>query len=500
MLTGKNLPVARTTRVAEDQMPDNNPSIELIGAELIENARRSGARNIAVWHQHGLMVVSDDGEGIRDPGLLVNAGISGWNDRMAAEAPRGTGLFQTAGRGLRIQTLKAGCTPWTSRLDGQMWETGAMAEIRAGSRLLPGTTASVPCNEEEYRKATKRIGTIPQVNLTVDGEALHEGEQRSRPWYTETAEGLTISVWKSHAAQPTTVDLLGRLISVEGAAIRTLDGAWWHTRAEITDRRWISRLDRNKRGFRTVEGARLVRACRAAQLRAMENATRRPPVDRETAVEARRIGVLTLRASIETLQRWRPEGEAESRRTRTVLIRPGHWNAAELQMIAAAADNSVTAIEFRREDPAYRGWPEYDELNTLSSITLTQDGPDAGEGPRWIPNLRLVMELWNQHGEPVDRERIRIGVGWRTDPTGRHVVSNLALDPWCGLEREEIIRRCVAAHHGEETDSEERDQIERWVDQLLQDGGTDAKCHQQALETLEKVPGTVRRLRGNGGR
>ena len=79
-------------------------------AELIQNARRGGARGLAVVTEAipagGIRVtVTDDGRGIADPAVLLSFGESGWDAETAErEDPAGIGVYALSKRGCSVSS------------------------------------------------------------------------------------------------------------------------------------------------------------------------------------------------------------------------------------------------------------------------------------------------------------------------------------------------------------------------------------------------------------
>src|ERR1017187_3285265 len=72
--------------------------------EILQNARRAGAKHVVITNQGGLVTVRDDGRGIRDFQNLLALGGSDWEQSLeASEDPAGVGLFCMAPRPLTIR-------------------------------------------------------------------------------------------------------------------------------------------------------------------------------------------------------------------------------------------------------------------------------------------------------------------------------------------------------------------------------------------------------------
>ena len=73
--------------------------------EILQNARRAGARHVIITNREGQVTVRDDGRGIRDFQKLLDLGGSEWDNRLeASEDPAGVGLFCLAPRSLTIRS------------------------------------------------------------------------------------------------------------------------------------------------------------------------------------------------------------------------------------------------------------------------------------------------------------------------------------------------------------------------------------------------------------
>ncbi|MCE9552831.1 MAG: hypothetical protein K8T91_05575, partial [Planctomycetes bacterium] len=76
--------------------------------EILQNARRAGAKHVHITNHDGQVTVRDDGRGIEDFQTLLDLGGSNWPARHqkleAAEDPAGVGLFCLAPRPLTIRS------------------------------------------------------------------------------------------------------------------------------------------------------------------------------------------------------------------------------------------------------------------------------------------------------------------------------------------------------------------------------------------------------------
>jgi len=92
--------------------------------EILQNARRAGAKHLHITNKDGTIIVRDDGQGIEFFEKLLDLGGSGWDETLeASEDPAGVGLFCLAPREL---TIRSNSRRLTIAADG--W-TGAPVEI-----------------------------------------------------------------------------------------------------------------------------------------------------------------------------------------------------------------------------------------------------------------------------------------------------------------------------------------------------------------------------------
>ena len=110
--------------------------------ELIQNTRRSGATRLDVATEAipagGIRVtVTDDGDGIADPAVLLSFGESGWDAETAErEDPAGIGVYALSKRGCSV----------SSRPRTAIGEHAPGWARRAHTRLLPRQGHRPPCS------------------------------------------------------------------------------------------------------------------------------------------------------------------------------------------------------------------------------------------------------------------------------------------------------------------------------------------------------------------
>ena len=75
--------------------------------ELLQNARRAGARNVEIGATGESLEIQDDGSGIVEPTALIEAGRSVWETDWSNELPSGIGLFVLAGYTWTVRSSRA---------------------------------------------------------------------------------------------------------------------------------------------------------------------------------------------------------------------------------------------------------------------------------------------------------------------------------------------------------------------------------------------------------
>ena len=100
--------------------------------ELIQNARRAGATRVDLTSAEAegvtWLTISDDGEGIADPAVILALGRSDWEaDVREREDPAGMGIFSLGGRHVEVRS-RAGSEDqpgWCIFIEPDDWESGA---------------------------------------------------------------------------------------------------------------------------------------------------------------------------------------------------------------------------------------------------------------------------------------------------------------------------------------------------------------------------------------
>lgn len=132
--------------------------------ELLQNARRAGAKHVEITNNNGTVTVQDDGCGIDDFATLLDLGGSGWEDDFeASEDPAGVGLFCLAPRAVTIRSNGR-----LVRIDSEEGWHGAPVEVLPDPEPVSGTI--VQFEDEAWSHATvSPLAVFSGLQVVVDG-------------------------------------------------------------------------------------------------------------------------------------------------------------------------------------------------------------------------------------------------------------------------------------------------------------------------------------------
>ena len=130
--------------------------------ELLQNARRAGARNVEITNENGVVTVQDDGGGIDDFAQLLDLGGSGWEKEYeASEDPAGVGLFCLAPRDIRIRSKGR-----MVDITGAGWR-GAPVLVQPDNGPAQGTIVQFE-DEEWSHSIVGPLAVFSGMNVAVD--------------------------------------------------------------------------------------------------------------------------------------------------------------------------------------------------------------------------------------------------------------------------------------------------------------------------------------------
>jgi hypothetical protein len=133
--------------------------------EILQNARRAGATEVAIHNlEDGIVLVNDNGCGIEDFSKLLDLGGSGWDqDCENSEDPAGVGIFSLAPR---ILSVVSGSTKIMIDKDG--W-TGKPVTLENIGDHAGGTTLRFPDEKWDIHKV-EPYAVFAGMKVLVDGK------------------------------------------------------------------------------------------------------------------------------------------------------------------------------------------------------------------------------------------------------------------------------------------------------------------------------------------
>ena len=221
--------------------------------ELIQNSRRSGATRVAVvtevieQDQASAAIritVSDDGDGIADPAVLLSFGESDWDqDTAQREDPAGMGVYALSKRGCTVTSRACGplldlAPGWRVALTPECFLGKEEAAVVEGHAPWPHGTAisfmaheSLPTIEGALADAA-RYCPLP---VTFNGKpckrkAFLDGAVNAERW-----RGLAFGVFRNRLTGFNQPDLNfhGLTLSVRLPSVDAVEGGTWSVRADI---------------------------------------------------------------------------------------------------------------------------------------------------------------------------------------------------------------------------------------------------------------------------
>ena len=132
--------------------------------ELLQNARRAGARHVHIHIEDGWVTVHDDGRGVEDFQQLLTMGGQGWEDRIeVCEDPAGVGLFCLAPREVWIRSSGK-----VVRISGDGWR-GAPVEVADDPDPVQGTVLRFEDGMWSH-PLVEPLAVFAGMKVSVDGQ------------------------------------------------------------------------------------------------------------------------------------------------------------------------------------------------------------------------------------------------------------------------------------------------------------------------------------------
>ena len=367
--------------------------------ELIQNARRAGATRLDVVTDAvpeaeasgGIRVtVTDDGDGIADPAVLLSFGESGWDEDTARrEDPAGIGVYALSRRGCTVSSRVRGplldlAPGWRVALTPDCFLGKEEAAVVAANAPWPHGTAISFMSEqtpEAIKAAVDGAARHCPLSITFNGEATDRRAFLNGAVHVETWRGLAFGVFRNRLTGYNTPDLNfhGLTLAVHLPAVDAIEGGTFSVRADIEACPELELvLPARKEAVETPFLDEMREAARLAVYRAMavvEPAPRIAWTDRKKAADA---GIEMPEPPPE-LRPWRP-GTADIDDWREVppfapvnadsLVMAIDPEPQDAQSFWRAAERVGIAGRLFEGDTRFEGYGWYDALARVHNVTI----------------------------------------------------------------------------------------------------------------------------------
>ena len=442
-------------------------------AEVLQNARRSGAKSVDIELGHdGSVLITDDGEGIADPGALLSFGESQWDKTtQEGEGAAGMGVYSLARWRPTIQSRTRGSeNGWAVSLDESHFSgnepAGVVPDADApsphGTRVrmrVPARPASNQRQEHKWEEtlqihaeagdgleAWKSVYTPAIANaaryyplpVRLDGEPVEQFDYLEKCCHIREWKGLAIGIRKKGhrlAADSGQINFHGKTIEKTLLPFeRTRDGRTWEVQIDV---RQASGLELTLPARNSlVEGEFTDRTRHEAQrtiFLAMAAAKTPVDVDWATRTKAAAMGI-DLPIPPAVLAPWEPERadndySPRSRPSKTcgdqTLVIGNNGGAAKQQTLWRAVAGTPLEERLMGADPGLAGYAWYDELPRVRGVRLEgtakgttfvrDDYEDPAPAPEEAPErMEMVLEVTSPNGDSEIRTPVNMAF-WESE-------------------------------------------------------------------------------------
>ena len=358
--------------------------------ELLQNSRRAGAARIDITSGNGVMTVTDDGQGIPDPAVVLAFGQSGWEDgTVMNEHPAGMGFYSLARReSVTVRSGPGDGTGWRVQLAPEHFVGEMEAPVEELSRdVPPGTSVTFSCSQQTRSNA----GDVEDAARHYPLPVYHDGKSVTQikdflgsTVHVEEWQGVRIGVHH----QSKQMNFHGIVIQNPGLPQVNDMHQRWTASVDVVDCPHLElTLPARKEIIETQFMDELRRECRRAIYRAMALEPGGAEVPFAVQQDARELGV-DLPEAAARLRAWEAEkGHDTGRRWErhrekgawvdggTVLIDNG-MACGDQHALERAARLCGTLGRLMEADGRLEGYGWYDRLTRMNEVrtTITQDG------------------------------------------------------------------------------------------------------------------------------
>ena len=226
-----------------------NSTVADAAVELIQNARRAGATKLhvvtdAVPDDCIRVTVTDDGDGIADPAVLLSFGESGWDEDTAGrEDPAGIGVYALSKRGCTVSSRASGplldlAPGWGVELTPDCFLGKEEAAVLEADAPWPhGTAISFTADESlvAIKGAIEAAARHCPLPVTFNGEPVERRAFLDGAVHAEQWRGLAFGVFRDRLRGFNTPDLNfhGLTLAVRLPTVDPIESGTWSVRADI---------------------------------------------------------------------------------------------------------------------------------------------------------------------------------------------------------------------------------------------------------------------------
>ena len=367
--------------------------------ELIQNARRAGATRMGVVTEaipeaettgDIRVTVTDDGNGIADPAVLLSFGESGWDEDIARrEDPAGIGVYALSKRGCTVSSRVRGpllnlAPGWRVVLTPDCFLGKEEAAVVEADAPWPhGTVISFLADESLVTIQGALAGAARHCPLpvTFNGETLERKAFLDGTVHAETWRGLAFGVFRDRLSGFNTSDLNfhGLTLAVRLPSVEAVEGGTFSVRADIHSCPELELvLPARKEAVQTPFLDEMRKAARLAIYRAMAAADPVPRIARKDHARAADAGIALPEPPAE-LRRWKP-GTADFDDWRDVppfapvgtdsLVMAVDPETPDAQAFWRAAERAGIAGRLFEGDTRFEGYAWYDALARVRDLRI----------------------------------------------------------------------------------------------------------------------------------
>ena len=373
---------------ALERVPDFfNASLQDILTELLQNARRSGATNVAITTDKDLYTVADNGQGILNPQALLAFGLSNWEETLTrSEHPAGMGIYALARSGeVTIGSRTRDHTPWQVTLSKDHFTGKLPAPIVPLPDDTPqGTSITFTKPKETYtdhRTAEDTAKHFP-LPVTLNGTELKRKDFLQNSKHIEVWEGLRLGVSNApgHLLQSPSINFHG--VSIKGklphVATHQLN---WYASIDVVDcPNLVLTLPARKDLVQTPFIEQMHQACYRAIYRAILNSPDPTDVSKKDYDHARFLGI-NLPPARPYLHTWVPDCPDEHHQLTTyrnvlpegatIIDLKSEREAPDQHTLHRAAELRGTEEKLFNPDSDMEGYAWYDALPRITTFNIS---------------------------------------------------------------------------------------------------------------------------------